>query len=132
MLTGGCLCGQVRYEAEAQPFHETICHCADCRRAAGAPVVAWFSVPRASFRVVAGEPGLYASSAGVTRGFCCGCGTSLTYANDAFPDEIDVAVCSLDDPEAVRPKDHTRTAGKLSWVELGDGLPAFPRTRPGR
>ena len=61
MLTGGCLCGHVRYEADGAPFHETICHCSMCRRAAGAPMVAWFSVPRAGFRVVAGTPARFAS-----------------------------------------------------------------------
>jgi hypothetical protein len=41
MLTGGCYCGAVRYETDGEPFHETICHCADCRRIVGAASVAW-------------------------------------------------------------------------------------------
>ena len=36
-LAGGCMCGAVRYEADGAPFHATLCHCVDCRRAGGAP-----------------------------------------------------------------------------------------------
>jgi hypothetical protein len=50
MLRGGCFCRSVRYEIDAEPTNETICHCTMCRHAAGAPSVAWFSVPPDSFR----------------------------------------------------------------------------------
>jgi hypothetical protein len=132
MLEGGCLCGHVHYEAGGEPFHSTVCHCSMCRRAAGAPMVAWFTVPRAAFRLVAGEPACFASSAGVARTFCPRCGTSLTFESDEFPDEIDVTAASLDDPEAVPPRDHTQTATRLRWVRLADGLPAYPDRRPSR
>lgn len=97
MLTGGCSCGAMRYESDALPFHETICHCSVCRRAAGAPMVAWFSVPRAQLRWLHGEPARYASSADATRTICARCGTPLTFEDSRYPDEIDVTVCSLDD-----------------------------------
>lgn len=48
MLTGGCFCGAVRCEADADAVHETVCHCSDCQRAVGAASVAWFSVPRSA------------------------------------------------------------------------------------
>ena len=44
MLRGGCFCRTVRYEIDAEPTKQTICHCTMCRHAAGAPSVAWFSV----------------------------------------------------------------------------------------
>ncbi|WP_149541314.1 GFA family protein [Siccirubricoccus phaeus] len=126
MLTGGCLCGEIRYAAHGAPFHPTLCHCGSCRRAAGAPVVAWFSVPREGYRLLAGTPARYASSPGVTRTFCPRCGTSLTYESAAYAAEIDITTASLDDPEAVPPQDHTQTAHRLGWVSLADGLPAYP------
>jgi hypothetical protein len=130
MLTGGCLCGEVRYEADGVPFHKTVCHCSMCRRASGAPTVAWFSVPRGELRWMRGGPQHYRSSAQATRGFCVRCGTALTYENDAYPDEIDITTCSLDDPELVPPTDHTRTSSRLRWVKLSDGLPQHPEARP--
>ena len=129
MLTGGCLCGAVRYEATGQPFHETNCHCSMCRRAAGAPFVTWFSVPRSELRFVAGAPTRFRSSEKGTRSFCSRCGTQLTFEHADFADEIDVTTCSLDDPEALPPKDHTRASSRLSWVRLGDGLRQFAESR---
>ena len=131
MLTGGCLCGALRYEARGTPFHETLCHCSDCRRAFGAPAIAWFSVRRPEFHWVTGEPATYQSSPGVTRGFCRRCGTSLFYAGDEWPDEIDVATATLDDPGALPPRDHTYERDRLAWLILGDSLPRFGTRRPG-
>ena len=131
MITGGCFCGAIRYEAATPAFHETICHCADCRRAVGAHAVGWLSVSRSAL-VLTGEPVCFRSSAGATRSFCGRCGTSLLYESDAQPGEIDVTLSSLDDPNALPPKDHTETASKLGWDLICDGLPAYKHLRPGR
>jgi len=40
-LTGGCHCGAIRYRTEGKPLHHALCHCRDCRRHAGAPMVGW-------------------------------------------------------------------------------------------
>lgn len=101
-----------------------------CRRVAGAPVVAWFSVTRSSYRIVAGTPTRFASSAGAERTFCPRCGTPLTFEDRALPDELDITTASLDDPAAMPPADHTQTAMRLPWVRLADGLPAYSGTRP--
>ena len=126
MHRGGCCCGSVRYEADGTPFEETNCHCSICRRASGAPFVAWFTVRPADFRIAAGEPASFRSSDHGTRTFCSRCGTPLTFASTLFPDEIDVTTCSLDDPEALPPKDHTWTSSQLSWTRGSDELPHLP------
>ena len=128
MLAGGCLCGAIRYETEAAPFHETICHCDDCRRAVGAASVAWFSVPRERFHVTVGTPASYRSSQHVTRRFCAACGTSLTFEEDGHL-ELDVTTASLDDAERVPPKDHTFARSRLSWDIVCDDLPVYETTR---
>ena len=74
----------------------------------------------------------FKSSPNVVRGFCGKCGTSLTYQADDFPDEIDITICSLDDPSTLPPKDHTQAAGKLRWTWLPEDLPVYPNGRPGR
>ena len=128
-MQGGCFCGAIRYEAKGNPFHETNCHCSICRRTSGAPFVAWFSVPKPSFKLLAGEPTRFRSSAKGTRSFCPCCGTPLTCELDEFPEEIDVTLCSLDNPEAVRPQDHTWTSSQLTWIKLADGLPSYLESR---
>ena len=37
--TGGCLCGRLRYRADAEPVRAVICHCSICRRVSGAPML---------------------------------------------------------------------------------------------
>lgn len=129
MLTGGCYCGQIRYEATGTPFHETNCHCSICRRTTGAAFVTWFSVPRSEFRLVHGEPVRFRSTSKATRSFCSQCGTQLTFEHAEFPDEIDVTTCSLDEPDRLPPKDHTYTNNKLSWMTLADPLPRYPENQ---
>jgi hypothetical protein len=129
MLTGGCCCGQIRYEAAGLPFAETNCHCSICRRTTGAPFVAWFSIPRSGFRFVLGEPVGFQSSAKGRRTFCAKCGTQLTFEREDLPNEIDVTTCSLDDPNTLPPKDHTYTGSQLDWVKLADRLPEHRQHR---
>ena len=129
MITGGCCCAALRYEAATPAFHETICHCADCRRTVGAHAVGWFSVSRSAL-VLTGKPVRFRSSARATRSFCGRCGTSLLYESDTSPDEVDITLSSLDDPNALPPKDHTWTASKPGWDLICDGLPAFAQGRP--
>lgn len=129
MLRGGCFCGAIRYATPGTPFHQTSCHCSICRRTTGAPFVAWFSVPRSEFQLVQGTPTRFRSTPKGMRSFCPDCGTQLTFEHDDAPDEIDVTTSSLDDPELLPPKDHTRTSSKLGWVKLTDDLPEYREAR---
>jgi hypothetical protein len=128
-IEGGCLCGAVRYRAYGEAYGITHCHCRTCRHASGAPFVTWAGFDTDKFTFIQGKPASYASSANVVRTFCGGCGTALTYQRDDLPGSIDVTLGSMDDPEAVRPQDHTWTESQLSWISLGDELPKYARER---
>jgi hypothetical protein len=121
----GCLCGAVRYEATGEPFH---CHCADCRKSSGAPFVTWASFRRHNFRFTHGTPREIAW-AGRVRSFCATYGTTLTFLSEPDTDEVDVAVCSFDCPDAILPEDHTWAEDRLPWIQLADDLPRYARTR---
>ncbi|MFI5316531.1 MAG: GFA family protein [Myxococcota bacterium] len=125
---GGCLCGAVRYRALGAASSPTLCHCRTCRRAAGAPAVAWVSFPRAGFAFTGSEPVRYRSSAQVVRTFCGRCGTPLSYAHEDEPGSIDVTTASLDQPDELPPRDQLWTSHSLAWSE---GLAALPR-HPGK
>ncbi|TDR82264.1 GFA family protein [Paludibacterium purpuratum] len=129
-LTGGCLCGSIRYVVRGLPSYLTHCHCPTCRKASGAAFLTWFTV-RSSEVEWRGEPlALYRSSAAVERGFCRRCGTSLSYRHESDPGEIDLTLCSLDRPDLLRPEHHTWWESRLDWVVpavLG-ALPMFARS----
>src|SRR5580765_6540261 len=44
-LTGGCMCGAVRYELKSEPFDCGWCHCRTCQLTSGAPAMVFASVP---------------------------------------------------------------------------------------
>ncbi len=129
ILSGGCCCGAIRYQASGPLFHLTSCHCPTCRRVSGAASVAWGSVLPENYRVIQGVPARFQSSATVTRTFCGACGTALTYQNQDLPGEIDITVCSLDDPAPHAPQDHTFTRYRLDWDVSADGKPVYAGTR---
>jgi hypothetical protein len=89
-MTGGCLCGAVRYESTGEPGFALLCHCRDCQRQSGSAFAAGWRVPAAGFRVTQGEPKLYLRAADsgneITRAFCPDCGTMLFLRVSARPD----------------------------------------------
>ncbi|HEY1750904.1 MAG TPA: GFA family protein [Caulobacteraceae bacterium] len=124
-VEGGCFCGAVRYRIGAAPKASLVCHCRSCRRAAAAPAVPWITVAADAFALSAGALRFHRSSPPVRRGFCKACGTPLTYQHDGRPADIDVTTASLDDPEAFPPAYHVQLGDELTWVRLGDSLPAY-------
>ena len=129
VFEGGCLCGATRYRAVGPATNHCCCHCRSCRGASGAPYVAWITVPAAGFSLTRGGLATFHSSEPVTRGFCQGCGTALTYAHRRRPAELDVTVATLDDPAAAPPEYHIWVSQQLPWVVLGDGLPRHQEWR---
>ncbi|KGM34412.1 GFA family protein [Inquilinus limosus] len=120
-VTGGCLCGRVRYEASARP-RVHYCHCTMCRRSTGSAfaVLAW--IPRRSLRWVGEErPSERRSSPIARRGFCDRCGTPITLAYD-HGDEIALHAGTLDQPDAFPPGYHYGVESRLAWVDCGAGL----------
>jgi hypothetical protein len=128
-IEGGCFCGAIRYRATARPTHSMVCHCRSCRRVAAAPVVAWVTFAKAEFRIVQGRASEFHSSAPVLRTFCPACGTPLTYEHSDHPEIIDVTTCSLDQPQAYPPTQHSWLSHDLPWVQFDDGLPTFAESR---
>jgi hypothetical protein len=128
-LTGGCLCGAVRYRIEGTPGQVTHCHCTICRKSSGAAFVTWVGFPVDAFAFVKGTPAIHRATAKAERAFCPACGTQLTFRHADSAQQIDVTAGSLDDPEAVRPDAHIWIASRLPWLALADGLPRYQGER---
>jgi hypothetical protein len=126
-VQGSCLCGGIKYRVDG-PFGKVVnCHCSMCRKATGAAFRTRAAVPAAAFHWLAGENlvSRYESSPGETRTFCRVCGATLaTFFRDP-PDQIGLALGTLDDDPRVTASAHVFVASKAPWFEITDDLPQF-------
>ncbi|MBL8655606.1 MAG: GFA family protein [Alphaproteobacteria bacterium] len=130
-ISGGCHCGAVRYEVDGEALTHALCHCSDCRRHSGAPMVAWAMFPTEAVKTTKGAAKTYASSTDGRRYFCADCGTGLFYTNAAIlPGITDVQSATFDDPNALPARAHIQTAERIGWMEEAHDLPMFERYPP--
>lgn len=126
--SGQCMCGAIRYQVDGEPNAVAACHCSDCRRSAGAPMVAWAMFPETALTVTRGQPKTINSSGTAMRSFCGACGTGLFYRNaTVLPGIVDIQSATLDDPEALPPGMQIQTAERLNWMKRLHELPEFER-----
>ena len=121
-LQGGCLCGQLRYEATPTHRDGYYCHCRMCQLAFGNTRAAFFNLRKAQVRWLSGPPSYYVSSKIARRGFCGHCGTPLSFE---FLDgeNMDLSVGSLDEPGQLRPNEHFGVETRIQSWHVDDGLP---------
>lgn len=125
---GQCRCGAIRYQLSEEPKTVSVCHCRDCQRSAGAPMVSWATFPESSLTVTKGNPKTINSSGAAMRSFCADCGTGLFYRNaEQLPGVVDVQASTLDDPDALPPQVQVQTAERLTWMTRLHELPEFKR-----
>ena len=129
-FTGGCQCGDIRYTISGEPVLAALCHCTMCRKAHAAPVVAWAMFQQSQVSFSKENPKQYNSSKDAQRGFCAACGTQISFTASFLPDLIDIAIGSLDNPEAISPSLHYWCSEHLSWAEFADSLPRHPKFPP--
>jgi len=125
-VTGGCLCGAVRYEVEAYLHNAFYCHCRICQKASGAPVQMGVSIRPESLRYTSGEPKYYQSSPFGERGFCPNCGSQLIWrprSAGEHPEWTNMNVGCLDHPEHFVPASHEGVESQLPWFNIDDDLP---------
>jgi hypothetical protein len=127
-LTGGCQCGQLRFEARGRPENVAVCHCRQCQRAMGAPFFARALYAQSQVTVT-GEAARWASSDELWRVFCPACGTTLFGAR-RDGGHIGIALSAFDDPAALAPTHHFFVESKAPWVVLNDGLPRYDEWAP--
>lgn len=126
-VTGGCLCGRIRYEAEAFLQSGYICHCTICRKSSGQPAAMAVLVRAGTLAYTKGEPKYYVSSDFGKRGFCSECGARLVWQairpEDEWMTNLDIG--SLDDPAGVRMACHVYAGTQLPCFRISEELPHF-------
>ncbi len=135
-LTGGCLCGAVRFSYVGPLGGElgavTVCRCSQCRRAQGfASAVA--PALRAGYALEQGADLVeeYASSPGKRRAFCRACGSSLYSRHDDTPEAIRLRLGAFDAPPDLEVDANIFSEATPAW-SWSEAAPRFPGKEPGR
>ena len=125
-ISGGCLCGAVRYAITSPPVTVRTCWCRLCQKlgAGSATVNAMFDK---STVTVTGELSDYVRKADsgnkMHRRFCPKCGTPMFSEAEARPNIIGIRVGTLDDPEVAAPQVTIWTKEAPSWACISETLP---------
>lgn len=128
MIQGGCHCGSIRYQVDGEVITHALCHCTDCRRHSGAPMVGWTMYPAPALTLTQGSPQIYKSSENGRRHFCGDCGTGLFYVNEqVLPGIIDIQSSTYDDPNQIPARCHIQVADRIPWMNSINELPEFER-----
>jgi hypothetical protein len=132
-ITGGCLCGYIRYFCDGEVGPAGYCHCADCRRTSGSAFGISVRVEAASFHLTNGEVKGFtkAGESGrlVTRYFCPECGSPIYTAPPLHPDVYFLKAGSLDDPSLVEPNRQAWTRSRVDWATIDPDLISFETNR---
>jgi len=128
-ISGGCLCGAVRYEASEPPSFMGHCYCADCRKASGSGFIPFMNFPARALRFT-GEVMQFRSKAAsgreAVRNFCARC-HSLVFGGDiGASDWHTIYAGSLDEPSLFAPSLAIFGQGKPDWAVVPAGVAVFP------
>lgn len=130
-ITGGCLCGAIRFELSTDPLLGIACHCRACQYIAGGSPAVVAAFPRAALTITRGVPRTYWSAAdsgaNTGRSFCEICGTPLFAENDRNDDFIAIKVGSLDDSSAFRVQMDVWRCAAQSWHKSHEGALQFQK-----
>jgi hypothetical protein len=134
MVTGGCLCGSVRFELNGPIRNIVHCHCSQCRKAQGSAFATNGVVNAADFSLLSGQDCLagYESSPGQTKYFCKVCGSPIMSRTAARPGLVRVRLGTIDSDIAERPMAHIFASSKANWEEICGDLPRYDAYEPGR
>ena len=133
-LTGGCLCGGVRYEISAPLIAAGYCHCTRCQRRSGTAASVQGQVLPGSFHVTAGEDLVRAydpGDGGYVKAFCSRCGSALWSRHPVDTERLSIRLGTFDTDPGARPAYRQFVSFAAAWEEIPeDGLPRFPDRRP--
>jgi hypothetical protein len=131
-LTGGCLCGGVRYEIDEPLVSASYCHCTRCQRRTGGGASAQARIAPGSLRVTAGEELVaeWVPDEGFAKCFCSACGSAL-WSRHPTSGATSVRLGTLDGDPGIRPQWHQFVAYASTWEPVPeDGLPRYPEGKP--
>jgi hypothetical protein len=134
VLTGGCLCGGVRFELTERPTDAGYCHCTRCQRRTGSAASAQARIDGRTFRLLQGEDLVKCwqpEDSGFAKCFCGECGAHLFSRNPDDPAQMSIRLGAFDDDPGVRPSWRAYVTYAAPWEPIpDDGLERFPEAKP--
>lgn len=133
-ITGGCLCGKVRYTCDAQPAMIAACHCTHCQKQSGSAFSMNLGLPLAALKLE-GETLAAYEDTGTTSGlpmlrrFCRNCGSPIVSEPKSFPGVGFLKAGTLDDASWVKPGVQIWCSSRQPWWRF-DGVPELPGNPP--
>jgi hypothetical protein len=131
-LTGGCLCGGVRFEITEPLVSAGYCHCTRCQRRTGTAASAQARIAPGSLRILSGDELIraYEPPDGFAKHFCSACGSALWSRSPDDPEIVSVRLGAFDGDPGIRPSARTFVAFAAPWEPIpDDGLPRYPEKR---
>ena len=129
-IEGGCLCGKVRYSAEADPAFVGLCHCKNCQRFSGTAFASVVGLPKPALKLQ-GELKTFTdrgdSGKAMLRRFCPECGSSVIEEAEAMPNMVMILIGTLDDASWVKPTMEIYLDSAQPWVSLGGERQRFAK-----
>jgi hypothetical protein len=132
-LTGGCLCGGVRYDVTEPLVVASYCHCTRCQRRTGTSSSANARTVPGSVRIVAGEELVrtWEPPDGAPKAFCTVCGSALWSLSPDDPELLSIRLGTLDDDPGIRPSYRQFVDYAAPWEPVpDDGLQRYPERIP--
>jgi hypothetical protein len=133
-LSGGCLCGGVRFELSERPHNAGYCHCTRCQRRTGTGASAQARIDGRTLRILQGEELLKSwrhPEGGFEKLFCSECGAHLFSRNPEDHTQMSARMGAFDGDPGVRPSWRAYVAYAPSWEPLpDDGLQRYPEGKP--
>lgn len=130
IFTGGCYCGEVRYQCEGPALMRGQCYCLTCQMISGGAGNLFMAVDAQGFRFTRGVPSAFNKKdrpGAPTRHFCPACGVHLTARSDLAPSAVLIKIGTLDDPSVFGgPQLVTWTSEMQKFHLLPEGVPAYP------
>ena len=129
-VTGGCYCGEVRYEVDGPQEAAFQCHCRECQYLTGgnANIVVVFA--ESDFRYTKGLASSFARSDlenPVTRHFCGACGTGIGSRSPSRPNSMIVKVGTLDNPREYQAQAAIFTCDRQAYHYIPNNIPSFDK-----
>jgi hypothetical protein len=132
LLSGGCLCGGVRFEVTEPPTGASYCHCTRCQRRTGVAASAQARVVPGSVRVLEGADlvRIWEPPDGFGKAFCSVCGSALWSIAPGTDEPASVRLGAFDGDPGVRPSLRTHVGTAAVWEAIPeDGLPRYEGAR---